>query len=89
MDNFTTIMATMTMHIFPVMAYQDEKRYMYRCLRKPKTLNVCAFTTRLIQLNNYLQYFPPDRVGQMVTALPDDEIRDTSTTQCLIRGGRK
>ena len=27
--NFTLVMATMTVHIFPVMAYQDQKRYMY------------------------------------------------------------
>ena len=25
--NFTTVMATMTVHIFPVLAYQDQKRY--------------------------------------------------------------
>ena len=31
-------------------------------------------TTLLMQLNNYLPYFPPDHVGQMVTALPDDEV---------------
>ena len=28
--NFTTVMATMTVHIIPVLAYQDQKRYMYR-----------------------------------------------------------
>ena len=61
--NFTTVMATMTVHIFPVLAYQDQKRYMYRYLRKPKTMKVCTFTTRLIQLNNYLLHFPPDHVG--------------------------
>ena len=26
--NFTKVMATMTVHIFPVLAYQDQKRYM-------------------------------------------------------------
>ena len=50
--NFVTVMATMIMHIFPVLAYQDEKRYMYRYLRKPKTMKVSTFTTRLIRLNN-------------------------------------
>ena len=70
--NFTTVMATMTMHIFSVLAYPDQKWYMYRCLRKPKTMKVCPFTTRLLQLNNYLPYFHQDCKGQMVTALPDD-----------------
>ena len=46
--NFTTIMVTMTVHIFPVLAYQDQKRYMYRNLMKPKTMKVCTFTTRQI-----------------------------------------
>ena len=26
--NFTTVMATMTLHIFPALVYQDQKRYM-------------------------------------------------------------
>ena len=74
--NFTTVMATMIVHNFPVLAYQDQKQYMYRYLRKPITMKVCTFTTRLIQLNNYLPYFPPLRTGQMVTALPDDEVKE-------------
>ena len=74
--NFTKVMATMTVHIFPVLAYQDQKRYMYRYLRKSKTMKVRTFTTRLIQLNNYLPYFPSDYVGQMVTGLPGDEVKE-------------
>ena len=70
------VMVIMTVHIFLVLAYHDQKRYMYKYLRKPKTLNVCTLTTRLIQLNNYLPYFPPNCVGQMVTALLDDENRE-------------
>ena len=73
--NFTTIMATMTVHIYPVLAYQDQKQYMYRYIRKIKTMKVLTFTTRLIQLNNYLPYFLPDCVGLMFTALPDDEVK--------------
>ena len=75
-DNFTTIMASMIGHIFPVLDYQDQKRFMYRYLRKPKTMKVHIFTTRLIQLNYHLPYFPPDCIGQMVTALPDDEVKE-------------
>ena len=59
-----------------VLAYQDQKRYIYRYLRKPKTIKVQIFTTRLIQLNYYLPYFPLDYIGQMVTALPDDEVKE-------------
>ena len=74
--NFTTVMATMTMHIFPVLAYQDQKRYIHRYLRKSTTMKVRTFTTRLMQLNNYLPYFPPDCIGQMITALPDDTVKE-------------
>ena len=61
--NFTTVMAAMIVHIFPVLTYQDQKRYIYRYLKKPKTMKVCTFIIRLIQLNSYLPYFPTDRIG--------------------------
>ena len=80
-------MATITVHIFPVLAYQDQKQYIYKYLRKSKTVKVCTFITKLIQLNNYLPYFPPDCIGQMVTALPDDEVKEI--LYHAICGGRK
>ena len=61
--NFTKVMATMIVYIFSLLAYQDQKRYMYRHLRKSKTMKVYTFVTRLIQLNNYFPYFPPDCIG--------------------------
>ena len=39
-------------------------------------MKVQSFTTRLIQLNTYLLYFPPDRPGQLVTSFPDDDIKE-------------
>ena len=39
-------------------------------------MKVWSFTTRLIQLNMYLLYFPPDRPGQLVTSLSDDDIKE-------------
>ena len=39
-------------------------------------MKIRTITTRLIHLNNYLPYFPPDCIGQMVTALPDDEVKE-------------
>ena len=74
--NFTTVMATVTVYIFPVLAYQDQIRYMFRYIRKLYTMKVRTFTTRLIQLNNNLPYFPPDHVGKIVTALPNDEVKE-------------
>ena len=63
----------MTVHIFPVLAYQDQRQYIHRYLRKSKTMKVRTFTTRLIQLNNNLPYFPPDCAGQMV---PNDWFKE-------------
>ena len=70
------VMATMTVHVFPTYAYCDQRRYMQRYLKKPLDMKVRSFTTRLIQLNTYLPYFPPDRPGQLVTSLPDDDIKE-------------
>ena len=39
-------------------------------------MKVWSFTTRLIQLITYLPYFPPDRPGQLVTSLPNDDIKE-------------
>ena len=44
-------------------------------VRVLKGMKVHTFTTKLIQLNNSLPYFPPDPVGQMITVLSDDEVK--------------
>ena len=35
--NFTMVMATMTVHVFPTHAYRDHRRCMQRYLRKQKS----------------------------------------------------
>ena len=52
--NFTTVIVTMTVHLFPTYAYRDQRQYMQRYLRKPPDMKVRSFTIRLIQLNMYL-----------------------------------
>ena len=39
-------------------------------------MKVWSFTTRPIQLNNHFPYIPPDHPGQLVTSLPDDDIKE-------------
>ena len=39
-------------------------------------MKVRSFTTRLLQLNIHLPYFPQDCPGQLVTSLPDDDIKE-------------
>ena len=74
--NFTTVMVTMTVLVFPTYAYCNQRQYMQRYLRKPPDIKARSFTTRLIQLNTCLPYFPPDHPGQLVTSLPDDNIKE-------------
>ena len=50
--NFTIVMATMSLHVFPTYTYCDQRQYMY--LRKPPEKKTQSFTTRQIQLNTYL-----------------------------------
>ena len=74
-SNFTTEMASMTVHVFPTYAYGDKRQYMQRYLRKLPGMKVWMFTTRLIHLNIYLLYFLPNHPDQLVTSLPDDDIK--------------
>ena len=74
--NFIKVMATMTVHIFPTYAYCHQRRYTQRYLGKSPEMMVQSFTTRLIQLNKYMLYFPPDRPGQLVTSLHVDDIKE-------------
>ena len=75
-DNFAMVMATMTVHIFPTYAYHDQRRYMLRYLKKTPDMKVRSFTTRLIQLNMHLPYFPPDRQGQLIESPPGDDMKE-------------
>ena len=39
-------------------------------------MKLLTLTTRLVQLNNILLFFPPDCVVQMVTVLPGNEAKE-------------
>ena len=46
--NFTTVMATMTAHVFPIYAYCNQRQYMQWYLKNPTDMTVRTFATRLI-----------------------------------------
>ena len=73
--NFTTVMETMTVHVFPIYAYCNQRQFMQRYLRKLPDIKLWSFMTRLIQLNTCLPYFLPDRPGQLVASLLDNYIK--------------
>ena len=73
--NFITVMNKMTAQIFPACTNRDQRPYMQRYLRKPPEMKVQTFTTRLLQLNAHLAYFPPDHAKQSVNPLPEDKVK--------------
>lgn len=60
-------------HVFPHRALLMQKRYMRRFLRKPQDTKIREFMARLVEINAYLDEFPPFEVGQ---SLPNDEIME-------------
>ena len=84
--NFNKVMATMTVQVFLTYAYCDQRRYIQRYLKKPPDMKVRSFTTRLIQLNTYLQYLPPNLLGQPFLMMTS---RKFYITLCQIRGKTK
>ena len=74
-DNFNVLLE-MTKHAFPVYAFCEQKRYLCRHLIKPRWMKLRSFISRLLDLNAYLEEFPPDTEGQETAPLPADEIMD-------------
>jgi hypothetical protein len=54
-------------HLIPKRALVTQKRYMRRILRKPLNVTVREFMSRLIELNEYLPYFPPYDADQKLS----------------------
>ena len=45
-------------------------------VKKPPDVKVQTIMSRIIQLDTNLPYFPPDCQSQLVTSLPDDDIKE-------------
>ena len=63
----------MTVHVLSTYAYCIQRQFMQRNLRKPSHMKVRVFNTRL---GRVLTLFLPDCPGQLVTSLPDDDIKE-------------
>ena len=70
-DNLKTCLQAVTVSVLPQKALQTQKRYMRRILRKPQGMKIRDYFARYVQLNEYLQEFPPFKSGQQ---LPNDEV---------------
>jgi len=72
-ENFYLSGNNLILHVLPVRALQEQKRYMRQFLQKPVDVCIWDFMTCLIEINKYLQTFPPFLPDQK---LPLDEILD-------------
>ena len=77
-------MATITVYIFPKHIYLDQEWHSRRCLRISKD----PFATRLVQLNEYFPYFPPEFMRLIVTDAPDDVVKEIRYNPMLTHGRR-
>ena len=75
-QNYTRCIAAVTLGVFPQKALQDQKRWMRRFLKKPREMPVREYIARVIEINDYLEEFPPTTVGGDATKLPEDELLD-------------
>ena len=52
---FTKCLAAVTEHVFPKKAYKTQKKYIQN-IRKPLVLGSCKWISRMIKLNDYLEF---------------------------------
>ena len=76
LPNYRKCIAAVTLGVFPQKALQDQKRWMRRFLKKPREMQVRDYIARVIEINDYLEEFPPTTVNGNATKLPDDELLD-------------
>ena len=74
--NYKRCIEAVTLGVFPQKGLQDQKRWMRRFLKKPRDMPVREYIARVIEINNYLEEFPPVTIGGNATKLPDDELLD-------------
>jgi hypothetical protein len=73
-EHFEMSCRALISHVLTRRALQTQKRYMCRFLQKKRDMTVREFITRLVEINKYLELFPPGfETGQK---LPVDEIMD-------------
>ena len=70
-DNLKKCLEAVTKTVLPLKALQTQKRYMRRMLRKPQGMKIRDYFGRYLELNNYLDMFPPFKENQK---MPIDEI---------------
>ena len=75
-ETFKQAIKDVTEHVFPKSAYQKQKSYMRRFLKKPRDLSTKQFVERVIHINELLERFPDPSSTRTATKMPEDEILD-------------
>jgi hypothetical protein len=63
-ENFQECLNAVTTYLMPPNPLRLQKRYMRRVLKKPEKQTVREYVARLLELNNYLDKFPPFQDNQ-------------------------
>ena len=74
-EHFNMVIAQLTAHIFPAHAYREQKCYMRRFLKKPRSYSVREFSSRVQEINQYLPLFPSE-TEEPARCLPEDELKE-------------
>jgi len=75
-QSFNNVMAKLTAHVYPIHAYCEQTRYMWRFLQKPKEMTTCEYFTRVQYINNHLTLFPTEN-KEVATVISNDELVET------------
>ena len=78
-ENLKKCFTELKKHVLPVNAYQRQRHFMNRMLRKPKDWTIRQFMTRLTELNDYLTEFPNPSETVTATKFSDHELTDIAT----------
>ena len=78
-ENLKKCFESLKKHVLPVNAYQRQRHYMNRVLRKPRECSIRQFMTRLTELNDYLEQFPNPSATVTATKFSDHELTDIAT----------
>jgi hypothetical protein len=75
-QNLEIVLKKLAGSVFPLRAYAMQKQAMRRFMRKPRDSTIREYVDRILELNDYLVYFPTKEGEAEATKLPDEEILD-------------
>ena len=75
-QNLEIVLKKVAGSVFPLRAYAMQKQAMRRFMRKPRESTIREYVDRILELNDYLVYFPTKDGEADATKLPDEEILD-------------